>query len=67
MSVALVAVPLVGVEWSHRAANACEQTSETPAGSSRYSIEWKWGEFAYVCDYTPVHAKRRVGLTDAFP
>jgi hypothetical protein len=63
--VAVLAVGLIGVSWKGRADDICQK--EAPPTGSSYSIEWKWDEFAYVCDYqAPAEPPRRVGPLDAF-
>ena len=63
--VAVAAVALAGVSWKERADDICRK--DMPATGSGYTIEWKWEEFAYVCDYhAPAKPPRRVGVLDAF-
>ena len=63
--VALALVALVGVSWKDRADDICRKDA-TKTGSG-YTIEWKWDEFPYVCDYcAPAKPPRRVGVLDAF-
>jgi len=60
----------VGIDWSHRAANTCNEEAQKPRGADArgYSIRWEWSEFAYVCTYdAPGNPERRVGVTEAFP
>lgn len=40
-----------------------------PSDAWGYTVEWEWGEFAFICrykggDYNPTGQERRVGLTD---
>ncbi len=63
--VALSAVALVAVSWKDRADDICGR--EASEAGSRYTMEWQWDEFAYVCDYdAPSEPERRVGVIDAF-
>ena len=63
--VALAAVALAAASWKDRADDICGR--EAPGAGSGYTLEWKWDEFAYVCDYeAPSEPARRVGVVDAF-
>ena len=63
--VAVATAALIGLSWKSRADDICRK--EAPPTGSNYSIEWKWDEFAYVCDYrAPREPLRRVGVIDAF-
>ncbi len=63
--VAVAGVAIGGVSWRDRADDICQE--DAPARGSDYAIEWKWDEFAYVCDYrAPAEPPRRVGVLDAF-
>jgi hypothetical protein len=63
--VTLAVVGLIGFGWKGRADDICRK--EAPATGSGYTIQWKWEEFAYVCDYqAPAKPPRRVGVLDAF-
>jgi hypothetical protein len=65
VSVALVAVILVGVTWNQRADDLCRK--DAPPAANGYSVSWEWGELAYVCDYRIRSEKpKRIGITDAF-
>ena len=65
LAVALAAVALGAVSWKDRADAICGK--EAPETGSGYTMEWKWDEFAYVCDYqAPSEPERRVGVIDAF-
>ena len=62
---ALAATALVGVAWNQRADDLCRE--DAPRAESRYSVDWEWDEFAYVCSYpTPETRSKRVGIIDAF-
>ena len=62
--VAGAAVALGAVTWKERADDICAKETAAQGG---YALEWKWDEFAYVCDYqAPAEPPRRVGLLDAF-
>lgn len=63
--VGLAAAALVGVSWKDRADDICRK--EAPESGSGYTVEWRWDEIAYVCDYqAPSEPERRVGAMDAF-
>ena len=62
---AVAAAALIGVSWRDRADDICRK--EAPRTGSSYSIDWKWDELAFVCDYrAPTEPQRRVGVIDAF-
>jgi hypothetical protein len=65
LAIAVAAVALAGISWKERADDICRK--DVPAMAGGYTIEWKWDELAYVCDYqAPAKPPRRVGVLDAF-